>query len=145
MKRVRKLTPEQREASRAYHRQHYILNREKRLAYQYAEHRSRLGLAKELFRAMRARARLRKRQCDIGQSEFLAWINSDDGYLKTFTEWEASGFESMLAPSIDRKDNRLGYLLENLQVLTRRDNLQKYWDTDRHMTPEQYAELRHEA
>lgn len=44
-------------------------------------------------------------------------------YEALWTTWVASGYDKWLSPSIDRKDNTASYTLQNIQLITWRENL----------------------
>jgi hypothetical protein len=42
-----------------------------------------------------------------------------------YMDWARSGFDLMLAPSVDRVDSKLGYTADNMQWLTFVENCEK--------------------
>lgn len=60
---------------------------------------------------------------DLGQ-----WItdNYSDVFIDMFATWVASGYEKGLVPSLDRLDDALPYSLDNLQLITWKDNERRY-------------------
>ena len=57
--------------------------------------------------------------------ELRLWFKCNPVSDQLFLEWRASGYEKMLAPSVDRIDDYKGYSLDNIQLLTWQDNLDK--------------------
>ena len=56
------------------------------------------------------------------ETELLQWALQHD--LKTLhTAWEASDYDKWLSPSVDRKDNTQSYTLNNIRLITWRENL----------------------
>ncbi len=47
------------------------------------------------------------------------------GFIPLHNAWEASGFEKDLMPSTDRLDNSVGYIFENLRLVTWKENRDK--------------------
>ena len=56
----------------------------------------------------------------------MKWAESDPEFIRLFKEWEESGYEYKLTPSIDRIDNSRGYDLDNIQFLTLSENSKKW-------------------
>lgn len=67
----------------------------------------------------------KKRKLLIGKDEFFALLSNSSEYGKIYKDWKKSGFQPRLAPSIDRIDNEKNYTADNIQVLTRYENLLK--------------------
>lgn len=61
----------------------------------------------------------------ISQSEFFDYASKDATYKKLYNQWEDSGFQLKLTPTLDRKDAKKGYVKGNLQFLTYSDNVIK--------------------
>lgn len=64
----------------------------------------------------------------ISKEAFLCWAGVERSYFALFRAWEKSGFKNKLAPSLDRIDNSKGYVLGNLQWLTRSANTAKQYE-----------------
>lgn len=59
--------------------------------------------------------------------EWLQWCNqSKKTFMSLWLQWVESGYKNSLAPSIDRIDNSKGYIIGNLQWLTKQGNSNKY-------------------
>ena len=55
--------------------------------------------------------------------EWLQWCNqSKKTFMSLWSQWVESGYKSYLAPSIDRIDNSKGYVIGNIQWLTKQGN-----------------------
>lgn len=82
----------------------------------YRNMRSRIeGVQKKKFHLYRGKSLMPKEQ-------FYLWANNSNEFHRLFREWEESGFERRLAPSVDRIDSDLGYELGNLQWVTQSEN-----------------------
>lgn len=63
----------------------------------------------------------------LSRSEYDTWlVQNMDVFDKIYIAWEASGFQRRLAPSIDRINNKLGYIPENMQWLPLHKNSEKF-------------------
>jgi len=58
----------------------------------------------------------------ISKEEFYKWSINDPEYNKLFINWVASGYSIKYSPSIDRKDPKKGYILNNMRWLTHSEN-----------------------
>lgn len=54
------------------------------------------------------------------------WKDNRDTYLKLHKQWVESNYSNKLAPSIDRIDNKKGYMPSNMQWMTLSENTSKY-------------------
>jgi len=57
--------------------------------------------------------------------DFTRWCLAHPKFTDLYDKWIKSGYNSELAPSIDRLDNNQGYTMENIQVTTWRENYTK--------------------
>lgn len=63
----------------------------------------------------------------LTKQEFLNWFeDTKESFMKLYRAWEKSGFLRRLSPSVDRVDNRRGYLVDNMQWLTQSQNSKKF-------------------
>lgn len=58
----------------------------------------------------------------IDKDKFYEWSLNDAEYLRIFKEWEKSGYDIKLSPSIDRMDSSEGYVEGNIRWLTFSEN-----------------------
>lgn len=58
----------------------------------------------------------------IEKDEFYDWAMSDPEFHRLFDDWEASGYDRKLSPSVDRKDSSLGYVPFNMEWVTHSEN-----------------------
>lgn len=62
----------------------------------------------------------------LSRAEFYEWFDQHLGeYMELFKVWEANNFKKKYAPSVDRVDNKVGYIASNLQWLSISDNTRK--------------------
>ena len=56
------------------------------------------------------------------RDELVYWCMSQEIYHMLHYEWKESGFDSELAPSINRLDDRFGYSFNNIEIMTWAEN-----------------------
>jgi hypothetical protein len=63
----------------------------------------------------------------MSQFDFISWCEkTKKTFLRLHKQWEKSGFVRKLTPSIDRINNRKGYVLGNIRWITQERNCRKY-------------------
>lgn len=62
----------------------------------------------------------------LSQKEFFDWAFSNLEYTYLWADWVRSGYNTLLAPSIDRLDSTKGYIIGNMQWLTWEDHQIKH-------------------
>lgn len=58
----------------------------------------------------------------IDKERFYEWAHAQDDFHRLYDDWVASGFDRKLAPTVDRIDPALGYIIGNMQWLTHSEN-----------------------
>ena len=58
----------------------------------------------------------------LPKEEFYQWSLANPEYRRLHAEYEASGYDRMLAPSPDRVDPERGYTVDNIQWVTHAEN-----------------------
>lgn len=53
---------------------------------------------------------------------FYRWALENPEFNKLYDEYKKSGFKMKLAPSIDREDSSVGYVISNMRFLTHSEN-----------------------
>lgn len=96
--------------------------------------RSLIGLVHRRYRDMKART-IGNRECYarwkglelLPKEDFIRWsvYSVDSEYPVLWTNWTNSFYHTLLAPSIDRIDSSLGYILGNMQWLTRSEHMKR--------------------
>lgn len=61
----------------------------------------------------------------LTSKEFHQWAMKDTTFIEMYLTWKDAGMPLHLTPTVDRIDNRLGYVIENMQWLTFLDNTRK--------------------
>lgn len=54
----------------------------------------------------------------LNKNEFYEWAINDNEFHRLFDQWEKSGYERKLCPSVDRIDSSLGYVMGNMEWVT---------------------------
>lgn len=119
------------------------MNREERNAWQ-REYRKRTenkhtkayektpkGFLMRLYRNMKSRIEgvqtqkfhlYEGKQIHFSKEEFYQYANKCDVFWKLYSEYEASGYNRKLAPSVDRLDSSKGYSFDNVEWVTHSEN-----------------------
>ena len=59
------------------------------------------------------------------KKELYEWLTSSELFMELFTIWGDNGYNRMDAPSVDRLDDSRPYSMDNIQVMSFRDNNKK--------------------
>jgi len=92
--------------------------------------RSKKGKLMRIYRNMESRIKGVQRQKYhlyagkelLGREQFYEWALSSPEFHRLFDAWEASSYQRILAPSIDRIDSSKGYTLDNMEWVTHSEN-----------------------
>ncbi len=61
------------------------------------------------------------------RKELIDWCIQSNVFKDLYTVWTLSDYKKDLTPSIDRLDDYLGYSFSNIQIITFKDNREKYY------------------
>lgn len=61
----------------------------------------------------------------LNKEEFKNWSLNQESFHQLFLEWELSGYNRKLSPSVNRIDPKLGYELGNIEWITHSENSRK--------------------
>lgn len=92
--------------------------------------RTKHGKLMRLYRNMKSRidgiqwmkAHLYSGKYLLPKYEFYAWALQSSEFHRLFREWEESGYDRKLAPSVDRVDSKHGYAIWNMEWVTHSEN-----------------------
>ena len=63
------------------------------------------------------------------KQELKEWLFSQPLFHKLFDNWKRLDFQSEYRPSVDRKNDEIGYTMANIQLMTWEENNQKGYAT----------------
>lgn len=58
----------------------------------------------------------------LPKEDFYGWAINSPEFHRLFDDWEASGYERRLTPSVDRIDSSEGYTFDNMEWVTFSEN-----------------------
>jgi hypothetical protein len=100
-------------------------------AYTKKYEKTKRGFLMRCYRNMQSRVRGIQRQKAhlyahidniIPREEFYTWAMNSPDFHALFGQWEASGHDRRLTPSVDRASSLGGYSLDNMRWLTHSEN-----------------------
>ena len=83
------------------------------------------GLASALWNSRKQIAKNSGLALEFDRVWFLNWLHSNPKYHQLYAQWKYSNYIRRLTPSIDRIDNSIGYLKNNIQCITNIENISK--------------------
>lgn len=89
--------------------------------------RSKKGLPAKIYARQKASSKHRRQpQPNYTLTEFRYWMYLQDDFEKLYNDWIESGYAKSLTPSVDRINNSLPYTLDNIRLMTWKENHDKY-------------------
>lgn len=89
------------------------------------EYRTIPKLIRVMYNSQVANSKDRGYKMEITKKEFFNWILNHPKLKSLYNSWRVSGWNTYLRPSIDRLDDYGTYNLNNIRLVTWRDNLDK--------------------
>lgn len=88
------------------------------------------GFLMRLYRNMKSRVtgihrvkfHLYKGKELLDKEVFYTWAKDSKKFHRLFKDWEMSGYQQSLTPSVDRIDPTKGYMLDNMEWVTHSEN-----------------------
>lgn len=104
--------------------------KKKKLEYQRVWRKTKNGVISTMYQNMRKRVsgkdltkiHLYKGMVIIPRGDFKVWVLSQDSFHSLFDLWVESGHKLAYIPSIDRIDSSIGYIVDNMRILTHSEN-----------------------
>lgn len=92
--------------------------------------RTKKGLLKRIYSSQIASSRKRGHgNPEYTKQELIYRYEDDNDFVIVYNNWVSSGYDTFKSPSLDRKDDTIGYSFENIQVMTWGENRDKGHDT----------------
>ena len=89
--------------------------------------RKKIGKLCQIYSSHKKSHIIRKiNKVEYSRDELIDWAMSQQLYHTLHKEWEMSGYNKYMAPSVDRIDDYQGYNLVNIQLMTWGENRDKY-------------------
>lgn len=70
----------------------------------------------------RKKAHLYRGKPLLSREDFYQWAMDQLEFHRLFDAWVESGYDRKLAPSVDRRDSRRGYEIDNMEWVTHSEN-----------------------
>lgn len=84
------------------------------------------GVIRKIYSKQRESCRHRNHNLPAySRKELISWVSTQPLFFVLYQKWVESGYKKDLVPSIDRKDDYESYTLDNVQIMTWRDNRNK--------------------
>lgn len=105
-----------------------MTRKESRVKY----NRTEKGLLSSIYDGQKCSSKTRGHNPPSYTKEWLAeWLFSQPHFQEIFDGWITSGYDKDWKPSVDRKDDELGYSKHNIQLITFKENMDKQNDKQR--------------
>lgn len=89
--------------------------------------RTKLGLVTKIYSTQRSSSKRRGHCAPLYTlKELVEWVFKQPNFDCLFKLWVECDYESDSKPSIDRKNDYIGYSLDNIQLITWKENKDKY-------------------
>lgn len=87
---------------------------------------SRKGVVAQMLSHQRHSSKARQHEPPLySLDELRGWVHSQDNWESLYVSWVTSGFLKDLKPSTDRLNDYRGYMLDNMRLVTWRENIDK--------------------
>ena len=94
--------------------------------------KSKSGLISNIYSSQKQSSKKRLHNPPTYSKEWLEnWLLINPEFHRLYDIWVISGYDKMLKPSVDRIDDNIGYTEYNIQLMTWRENKEKYYNNIR--------------
>ena len=101
-----------------------------RSKYNREINRSYEGLMVKIYYNQRAMSKKRHMVSPLfSLKELKAWLQDQDLYAELYQAWVDSDYKSTLKPSVDRLNDYLPYSIDNMQLMTWKENKYKHYES----------------
>ena len=88
--------------------------------------RTKRGLISKILQSQRSNVKKRNHKPpNYTLDELYDWVTLQPTFNKLYDNWVKSDYKKELIPSIDRKDDKLSYTFDNIQLMTWKENHDK--------------------
>lgn len=120
------------ECEAIYNKEYAVKNRtkiiEKARIERVKTRRTKAGLIARIYDSQKTSSKRRNHNPPTYTQEWLKnFIMSDKSFNKIYQNWVISGYKRNLIPSIDRKDDYIGYTEDNIKLVVFEDNRNRYY------------------
>lgn len=85
--------------------------------------RSKKGLINQIYGSQKTRSKKRGHKLPTyTKKELKEWLYSETQFDALYNVWVVNDFNKNFTPSIDRKNDNIGYTMENIQLMTWEEN-----------------------
>lgn len=122
------------EKVKARNKKYYQENKDAIAQMNLRYYRTLAGWLTKTLSAMRSNSKDRGHTppCFQNRHELQQWVLSQPNFNALWSSYERSGWVQDLKPSIDRLDNKRGYDLDNIRLVTWRENYRAWLDSQDH-------------
>ena len=94
--------------------------------YDFDRRHAKHGLVQQIYQNQKTNSQRRGHQPPTYSfDELYEWIMAQEIFHVLYDNWKRLDYQKDYAPSIDRKDDSIGYTMDNIQLMTFRENYMK--------------------
>lgn len=95
--------------------------------------RSKSGVVQAIYDQQKSSSKLRGHHAPTyTKQELKEWLYSQELFHVLYDNWKRLDYQTMYKPSVDRKDDYIGYTMENIHLMTWGENKKKGEEDKRH-------------
>lgn len=90
--------------------------------------KTKIGVIIKIYSTQRSSSKNRQHLMpNYSLDEFKKWMYSQDKFDKLYLNWKLSWYNKMFKPSVDRLNDYKSYTMDNIQLVTWRENIEKHY------------------